>query len=336
MMAAALSAGESANMVRWTPKRPNFFETYYLKWQDLRTVTAGWVRYTICKSARNNSEAAVWCAFIDGKDPSRNVLLKECFPFTSVHCARERFSLTIGDSGINHRRAWGSLEKGGRRLAWNVETTTEELICRHVPWPFHRGILPPTKFVAPFCWSRLSGAISVDGETLLLDRVPAHQGHFWGTKQVASWTWGNCGSFREDSEFGFEGISGRVSLGRFKPPPLNSFAFYWEGRCLRSNSLGRVLLNRSRNDLEHWEFEATAGKFVFRGDIRSRSEDMILYRHVDPDGDSRYSHNNFCADACIRLFRNGKEIKKFTAERSAAFEVAGPERDPRVSQVISL
>jgi hypothetical protein len=105
---------------------------------------------------------------------------------------------------------------------------------------------------------------------------------------------------------------------------------------LRSNSLGRVLLNRSRNDLEHWEFEATAGKFVFRGDIRSRSEDMILYRHVDPDGDSRYSHNNFCADACIRLFRNGKEIKKFSAERSAAFEVAGPERDPRVSQVISL
>ena len=59
--------------------------------------------------------------------------------------------------------------------------------------------------------------------------------------------------------------------------------------------------------------------------------------HTDPDGEERFAHLNIAADLKIDILRrrNGKleRVETVTADRSATFECALPERDERVKTV---
>lgn len=328
-------SAELDNLTRWQNKKRDFFETYYIKWNDCQQNYAGWVRYTLYSSTSHQPEAAVWGTFIDFKDPSKRISIKETFPLEKAEISRDCFRLIIGSSGITHREAWGEVSANNVRLSWKLRAEDEGLMVRHIPWPLYRGSLPPTKFVAPLCWYPLSGEVIVNEQALSIKGSPAHQGHFWGTKQVSAWTWGNCSSFQDDPTFKFEGVVGMMRHGNVELPPVRSFFFHWEDKLYACNDvITAFFINQSQHDLCKWEFQAKSGNLLFVGEMKSSPEDMIVYRFQDPDGELRYSHNNFKADLKIEIYRlNGSDrqkIKTVTAEGTAAFEVAQPQLDSRV------
>ena len=340
-MDRAHSEAEAGNRARFSAQKRNLFETWYLKWNHLESETAGWIRYTLFHSDSRPSEAAVWAIFVDARHPERTVCIKQNHPLADVALSDGGLRISIGKdgaSGIRHGEAWGHVKGGGSEMSWRLASQGEATLVKHIPWPLYSMPVPTTKFLAPHCWYPASGTVTVDGRRIDLDRVPAHQAHFWGTRQAHAWTWGNCSTFREDPDFGFEGISGRVKVGPLHVPAMSSFSFRWEGVVHRSNQLLRSWLNRSRSDLTEWRFSARAGGLRFVGALSARPDEMILYRHVDPDGAPRHSHNHFFADLDLRIERKQKggwrEIKRLTAERSAAFEVAQSDRDPRVTRFI--
>jgi hypothetical protein len=334
----SLSSRKEDNFVQWDKRKKNFFETYYIKWNDPKQQQAGWLRYTIYNSTSQKPESAVWGTFIDKQVLHRNIEIKQTFPVDKVECEKDSTRLVIERSGIDHTEAWGEITSNKAKLKWKVRVTNEGLMVRQMPKLVYKKFSPVTKFVAPFCWYKLSGEIQINSETIKLDNVPAHQAHFWGTKQVASWAWGNCGTFNEDPSFFFEGVAAKINLPGKLMPTMTCLIFHWEGKTYRSNGLVDAFLkNKSENDMFCWKFQTECDGLLFLGEMQSTPEEMIMYRFQDPDGEYRYSHNNFHARLRIHIYKKEKghwqKIKTFTSENSA-FEVAIPEYDTRVKRVL--
>lgn len=326
------------NFVQWDGKKKNFFETYYIKWNDAKRKQATWLRYTIFNSTSQTPECAVWATFIDDKNPKRNVAIKQTFPINQAKVVGNDFRLEIANSGITHTEAWGEVARANKKISWKIKVEKEGEMVRHFPAMVYKKMMPITKFVAPFCWHKISGQLKINNETIELNNLPAHQAHFWGKKQVYAWVWGNCSLFKEDPNFLFEGVCAKVKVGGLVLP-MTCLHFYWEGNLYSFNSLtGSFLSNKSSNDLCQWDFQAQSDKLLFVGKMTSKPEDMILYRFQDPDGEYRYSHNNFHANLVIEIYKKEnsvwKKIKTLNSERGSAFEVAEPQHDKRVKWIL--
>ncbi len=65
----SLTQAEQDNLPRWKPN--NFFESYYLKWNDPQQQVAAWLRYTLFAPLNREPEATLWGIFFDAKDPKK-------------------------------------------------------------------------------------------------------------------------------------------------------------------------------------------------------------------------------------------------------------------------
>lgn len=323
---------EELNRSRWSVRRRNFYETYYLMWNDLEADRVGWVRYTVCNSTRGASEAAVWGVVLDGAEPHRSVTIKQVHALSDVRTSARPFRFDIAGSGLTDTEAWGEVASGDATMAWHLRTLEAGPAISLVPRPLYR--LPvPTKFVAPSCWYRAEGDLTVNGEAMELANGWVHQAHFWGNRQAAGWTWANCAKFDGDSDFAYQGVIAHLRRG-WRPTAL--LAFRYRGRIhLCNGTFQSFARNRTAYSMDGCTLEARDGELRFRGTITATPEDMIVYQHVDPDGSVRHTHVDVAASMIVtverRTPRGWVSEETVTATRTAKFEVAKPERDARVS-----
>jgi hypothetical protein len=337
MAAPTISAATrtAANMPRVTTAGNDFFEVYYVKWNDLANRTAGWVRYSFFRGRTFTSEFGLWGIFLDQSRPGAVFAAKVTYPAHAAKLAGNRFAITTAEAGITNDRLWGTVrDRTGRTMRWDLDITSHGPTIRHIPAPLRRGPLP--KFVAPDCWNVLAGEVELDGLVVPVRDAVGHQAHFWGARQVSAWTWGNCSAFREDPTFRFEGVVGFLGTGW---PPLAALFFDWDGHVYEVNGLlDAALANTSRHTLERGDFVARRGHLRFEGTLRARPERMVLYRHYDPNGTPRHSHNDLAADLTIvirrRERRRWRTVATFRAGGTAAYEVAQRTHDPRVTRMV--
>jgi hypothetical protein len=326
------------NLPRWTSAGPDFFEVWYVRWNDPETDTVGWVRYTLFRGREYVPECGVWGIFLDLHRPERNFAFKQTLPAQAAALAADRFEFTAGDSGMTNERAWGRIcDRLGREMSWDVRVVEPGPIVRHIPAALRSAPLPQTKFVGVEGWNMLTGQVVLDGEEISVERAVGHQAHFWGARQVESWVWGNCGSFREDPTFRFDAVVGYLKRGI---PPMTMLFAQWEGQLFELNGLRHALLtNRTRHTVERWNVSGSRDGMRFRCEAQSNPEHAIMWRHYDPpNGAVRHVHVNFRADMAVTVSRRERgrwrQLAAFTSERTATFEVAQPARNPRVTLMV--
>lgn len=320
----------TGNRPYWTPDRSGFYEVYYVIWKDLASRHIGWVRHIVRTSTAGEALATVWGARLDMDDFSRNVAIQQGYTVDQVSTSATPFRHRIGANEMGQGTAVGAVAGGGDRVAWDVRFETEGALVNHIP--VHWGPFPRTKFISPYCGGRLSGTLQVNDEVIEVNRAPAVQSHFWGTKIVASWVWGHCSTFREDPEFVFDGVWAQEQIGGFTLKPITCLCFHWEGRTYSCNSLAQSLFtNRSQHSTYEWTFEAQSGDVMFRGKASGLPGRKIIWTHLDPDGQERYGHLDLTADLRIDILRReGGEwrlVQTLTADKTATFELSMPERN---------
>ncbi len=337
----SLSLQEKDNLTRWDSAQKGFYEVYYLKFNDLAQGNAAWLRYTLLaprRESKREPEVSVWGIFFDAKDPAQNAALKQTYSIRDARIEKEIFYFAAGPSAIFESGARGEIDNGRTKMSWELKFEGEGLALRHLPLPLYVGPFPKTKILAPYLSTRLSGEFSVNGRRFVLERVPAHQAHLWGTEQSESWIWGNCNTFIEDSDACFEGLSARVRIGEKFAPEMTLLFLYWKGKFYRFDSPTKWFSNRSFHELDRWHFEAAEGKLRFIGDFFANPKEMIGVRYEDPQGGERFCHNTKIADLKIQILQKGSSgwecLKILTAAKSAAFEVVEPTHDPRVRLMI--
>jgi hypothetical protein len=89
-----------------------------------------------------------------------------------------------------------------------------------------------------------------------------------------------------------------------------------------------VIRNPSEFGLDHWRFEARAGRRKATCEVSARREDLVGVTYHDPDGELAYCYNTEVADMRLDLWeRDGRrapwrKVDELRSERHAHFEYA--------------
>src|SRR5205823_5809320 len=123
----------------------------------------------------------------------------------------------------------------------------------------YEGPFPSSKVVSPLPDLRVSGSITVNGETWTVDAWPGVLGHNWGPRHTPLYAWGHCNVWTTESGtphegLVFEGMSGRIKLGPVLAPITTLLCLRYRGVRYELNSLLDLARNRGEISPRRWTF----------------------------------------------------------------------------------
>ncbi|MBI2059751.1 MAG: hypothetical protein HYT87_08275 [Nitrospirae bacterium] len=329
---------EKDNELVWDGAKKGHYEVYYLKFNQAKTKTAWWIRFTLNAPLPGKGDpiAELWGIFFDGNDFKRNAAFKKTIPFAEASIGRNPHQFKIGSAVLKHNESWGKLDGNGRSLEWDLKMTSEGGTFRHFPYPgMYTGKLPKTKVLSPHMNGRFSGTIKVDGQTYSLVNEPGQQTHIWGTKHAYRWVWGHCNLFKEDPGAVLELLSAQIKIGPIPTPVISVFHLVHRGKAYTVNRIGESLRVKSRWDVGKWNFAVATQDRRFEIEVNSRLENFVGVEYTDPDLEHAYCYNTKIADCRVSILepKDGEWVPSgvLTSDGGAAFEVAQRNKDPRVA-----
>ena len=159
------------------------------------------------------------------------------------------------------------------------------------------------------------------------------QAHLWGSKHATRWAWAHCNDFtgpdgRPRNDVFIDGVSVYVPRFGRQIGPNTPVVARVGGHDLLSVGPLAVTRNPSEFGLDHWRFEARAGRRKATCEVSARREDLVGVTYHDPDGELAYCYNTEVADMRLDLWeRDGRrapwrKVDELRSERHAHFEYA--------------
>jgi len=327
---------EQGNLLRWDGRKRGFYEVYYLKFNDQKTRTAAWIRYTLTSPLKKIGEprCELWGIFFDAKEPKNNFAVKRSYPIDRLSWGRERFRMGVADAVLemNHCRGEINDPDSGGSMSWDLGFDSPSPVFYYFPWKrLYTLPLPKTKVVIPHLNARFSGKLIAGGQEIELKDAPGVQTHLWGTKHNLRWAWGHCNTFREDDSAVFEGGDAQVKHGPIDSAHFKMFYLKTRDRELCCNAWLKWLTNRSRYRLGHWEFEACNQEVRMIGEVQSDFDRFVGVKYQDPDGQDLWCNNTKTASINLKIFdKKGRPLTELTSDEGCALELVDRRTYPEV------
>lgn len=321
---------ESDNYLRWDGDRRKYYEVYFLKFNDPRRQLAAWIRYTLLSPVQGDPVAEVWSFFFHRYQHEDNLALRDTYSWNEAKHGQNPFFYQIGNSIIRHDGAQGAIEKGDKRMAWDIKWEhTEHPLC-HFPYRWmYRAPFPRTKMISPHPNLCVSGTLEVGKDSYHFDRAPGQQSHLWGTEYANSWVWSHCNSFNEESAL-WEGLSARIRIGPWRSPAITIFFLHFRNRLYLIHSFTSILRNKSKSELGLWKFQGQGNGISITGEASANFEDMLGAQYTDPNGEKRWCHNSKLGDLKLHIITADSAKTTLTATGTCAIEWVQREPDDRV------
>lgn len=327
---------EQDNVLIWDGKKRGLYEVYYLKWNDFKSKTAYWIRYTLTSPLANVGEpyCELWGMFFDWADPSKNFAVKSRFPIDVLSWETDRFLVNIDNARLSQNGCHGKISdpKTGHAITWNLQFDSVGDTYRYFPHQmFYTGKFPKTKVLSPHMDARFKGTINANGRQIQFSDAPGQQTHLWGTKHALRWAWGHCNTFKEDPSALIDGIDAQIKFGPFESPHVKIFYIKALGREFYFNSPVRFFKNQSTWSLGKWDFSVRNDEIIATAKIRCKPDDMIAVTYMDPDGENLWCNNSKVADVTLTLTDPaGKELAVLTSDHGCAAEFVDHRTYPEV------
>jgi hypothetical protein len=277
---------EQDNLPRWRGERGRY-EVWFLTASDPTGRVGYWLRYTIRAPVAGPPEPRLWFAAFDRDDPSRTFGVNAAVAPDRLRLRRDRFEVEMGDSIIELGRATGTIEGGGHRVRWDLAFPAGGPSFRPLPDLLSRRGLAPTLPFSSNPDTALEGTIEIDGDVRRLDRVPAQQGHLFGSRHAERWAWASCSSFQGDG-VAFQALSAQSRRGPLITPFLTFGGIRLGDRWVRLRGAGR----RRDWGLGWWRIGLVGRAYRVEGEVRAEPQAMVRARYLDPDDTPRYCHNS--------------------------------------------
>ncbi len=317
---------EQANRLRWDGKQRGFYEVYYLKWNDAKSRTAGWMRYTLTSPSPKIGApyCELWGIFFDAEHPAHNFGVRNRFAISELQHSASPFFVRITDAELRADATSGAITptQGGPLIAWDMSIRALDPVARPFPYDIIYTLqkFPSTKFIVPHQNSRFSGTFTVGDRTIELHDAPGQQSHLFGVKHGHRWAWGHCNSFAEDKTAVWEGLDAQLKIG----PALPCIKYFYLkafGEEFHFNTLPQLLFYDSEWDARGWRFTAEADNAKLEGEITARPENFVTVGYMDPNGSLLYCHNSKISSIRLKLTRrDGSPIGTLTSEEGCAVE----------------
>lgn len=296
-----------ANVLRWDGA-PGHYEVYYLSATDPGTGTGLWIRYTMRAPLTGPGECHLWFMAMD-RDGTR-VGRKETFPIDCLVAEADPFKLSIAGSVL----ANDGMQGGFDDVSWDLRWEPRLPVAEHVHPFLQRAKIAKTVLCLPHPAVEVTGTVTFEDRTLVLDSVPGGQAHLWGSKHALRWAWLHCNDLADaegapagDETF-IDGVS--VFVPRFgrEIGPSTPVVGRFLGEDFSATSPLSVLKAPSRFGLTSWHFEAVDGKRKVIGEVDAPRDSLVGVTYFDPDGENAYCYNSEVAS--LRLTVLDKAPKK--------------------------
>lgn len=290
--------------------KPGSYEVWFVTFTDPESGRGYWIRSTLLAPNEGPPSAGVWFAAFDPADPGAT---------TGIHATSrtwraspEIFDVEVGPgSGGAHAImrsgvATGSVAGGGRSAAWDLTYETGDPTYRLLPRALYRGSVAPTKPLSPNVDTRLSGTVTLDGNEVRLDGVPAQQGHLVGSRHAERWAWAHCSSF-VDEDAVLHAVTAQGRRGPLTLPFLTFVGLRWRGKWIRLSKVSR----RRDFGLGMWRVSLENRRYRLTGRVEAPARAMLRARYEDPSGEPRYCHNSEISSCRLALFeRRGASFEE--------------------------
>jgi hypothetical protein len=276
---------------------------------------------------------SLWLMAMDPADPGRNVGQKVSFPVSLMRATADPFELRIGDATLTDHGMTGSLEQDGATCEWDLSWEPRLEAYGHVHPFLRRAKIAKTVLFLPHPGVGVRGFVQIGERRIDVAGAEGGQAHLWGSKHATRWAWAHCNDFtgadgsRRDDTF-IDGVSVYVPRFGRQIGPNTPVVARVGGHDLLSVGPLAVTRNPSEFGLDHWRFEARAGRRKATCEVSARREDLVGVTYHDPDGELAYCYNTEVADMRLNLWeRDGRrapwrKVDELRSERHAHFEYA--------------
>ena len=320
-----------------------FYEVWFGKiW--VSPEQAFWFRYTILDGVQQ--QASSWAILFSGDKiwtgknnypledlpPAQSIILPPARDMMRYHQHPQVFHLAE-----NHLDTHNALGNAGD-IYWDLRFTNSGKRFTHGPEWAHALRFAKTRYDACMLDLKFSGSVTFPShgknQSLVFHQAPGMIGHIYGTKQADSWAWAHCNMFDKESSgksLGaiFEGLSGRILMGKKPSIPFSSFYFFDGEVAYEFRSTQTFLNSYSRWDGNEWHFETTQNGVTLSG-IVLLSPSHALVEYTDTDDSKLWCHNSKLSSLQIKLIDPKRKIEReFKATQSAAFEMVSRRRSAK-------
>jgi hypothetical protein len=277
-----------------------------------------WLRYTVLKPPGEPAAGSLWCTLFEAA-AGAPVAVKQSFQDLA---APEGGYIQVGGSRFTPGEVVGGAEAAGRAATWRIGLEGDAAPLAHLPrgW-LYRAPLPRTKLCSPQPVVRATGAVTVGGRGVELDRWRGVVGHNWGTHHAERWVWLHGTFAAEAAEAWLDVAVARVRVGRALTPWLASGALCLDGVRHQLGGPGRWRATSIDASLEGCRFELPGRQVRVRGVVHAARSDLVGWVYADPAGGSHDVANCSIATMELTVARPGAPPRALTCTGAAAYEL---------------
>ena len=339
-----------ANKSKWDKTRAQkiikegLYEVWYTMVDDIEREEAYWIRYTMMCPKSNakrekdqdlndfidslGGDGMLWAGFFDAKDPSKNFIAKHRFLLSEVEGSRitnnkEYLVAKIKDAFIYLDGLKGGFEtESGRKISWDLKFS--HFMEPYITTPDIAKSLGFTNTLVKASHPniRISGNMTIDGESKDLKSVPGIQYHTYGDGYEIPWEWLSCHTFT-DSPDAYLDLGYKINKGTLEFFDGEKSMTSWNKKITDKFKVMKKITREKT--LTSLSFHLDYKNISFQGEIAVPMENLLAVEYQGPQGNSFFCYNSEIAGCKLLLsIKNPdgsiKERKEYVAEKSVSFE----------------
>jgi hypothetical protein len=302
------------------------YEVWFSMIYNRKTSNAYWIRITSLIPKKNETnlqkeQLILWIGRFSSKNSTKNKMVKRMFDLQEFKFGikEQIISSSIGSMGVSHSR-FNFILSDGSQYGWDLRYSRFKEPYYHVPTMAKMLGIITTIPITSHPNIQITGSITFDGETQILEDAIGTQTHIIGKKYSNEWAWVHCNSFEgyEDAFLEVSCTAGRCTFGFHDG--LNEFLF---------NTPLEVIRTKAKYSQTSLEFSGENTRFLIKGYIEVPLKDLIAIEYLGPQSERIICYNSELANCTIEVYKKrlkeksekkDKPIFKAYSKQGCAFE----------------
>lgn len=299
-----------------------FYESYFQRANHPSRPLAFWIRYTsFCPAGRPaDARGELWAIYFNGE--SRAIAaVKQTVPMTECEFSPSQLNVRIGTATLNAHSFRGRAASPNRAIEWTLDYAGGQPPLLLLPQPWYERALPKAKALVGMPNAMFNGTLTVDGETIRIDRWQGSQNHNWGTQHTDRYAWGQVAGFDNAPNAFLECSTAQIKLGPVWSPRLTLLVVRVDEQEYAINRPLQWLRAAGRYQPFSWTIETRSADVHIRGRIHADADAFVGLIYDNPPGGSKTCLNTKVASAEFTLTRSGRAPCTLVTRHRAAFEI---------------
>ena len=318
------------NKSRWN-REPDFFEVWYLTFNDTKTRDGYWIRFTLVvpKNIFDSPFLNVW--FTAFRSDGVISAISENFKISESDFSEEH--IKIGESYLKGDTTSGRISSGNHNISWDLRMSDGGEFL-HLPRQIYDIPVLHSYLASPNVSFDISGNINIDGKDIEISGRGT-QSHIWGRQMPDNWIWAHSENFENHKGF-MELISINTRMGILGDISSTRILIKFDEEEFSFTTIKDIGF-KDCSVFPEYLFFATGRKYKIEGKLYCDRNRFIQYNYPSPSRKEVYCTNTETGSCSIVVYKRDSITKPFvyyTVLKNSGFthyEFGGLRRNEQIS-----